>query len=223
MRKKFKYRSKELVNNIDWTAYNQAQLEEMDNQLILIRNMVNEASERIWQMINRKGKGRPAKDARDKAKAILVQQYFMATDRFAAQLVWFLREKLENPDSKTEWYDIVGKREARKMIKKSLSDGKEILEQLDSFGVPVYIVPGNWDWTKDEDSDWDFLKQDSYRMLIRDLSNIIDIHHRIVDIENYQIIGHGVSSGPEYPQYKEDLERLKPEELTKRKSLMIEN
>jgi len=126
-----------------------------------------------------------------------------------------LSEKLENPDSKIKWYDIVGKREARKIIKKSLSDGKEILEQLDSFGVPVYIVPGNWDWTKDEDSDWDFLKQDSYRMLIRDLSNIIDIHHRIVDIENYQIIGHGVSSGPEYPQYKEDLERLKPKEIAK--------
>lgn len=46
-----------------------------------------------------------------------------------------LRENLENPDSKTKWYDIVGKREARKMIKKSLSDGREILEKLNSFGV----------------------------------------------------------------------------------------
>lgn len=128
-----------------------------------------------------------------------------------------LRKKLENPDSEIKWYDIVGKRQARKMIKKSLLDGREVLKQLNSFGVPVYVVPGNWDWTKDKDSDWDFLKQDHYRTLIRGLSNIIDIHHRIVDIGNYHIIGHGISSGPEYPQYKEDLEKLKPEELAKRK------
>ncbi len=126
-----------------------------------------------------------------------------------------LREKLQNPESKIKWYDLVGKREARKMIKKSLSDGREILEQLDSFGVPVYIVPGNWDWTKDKDSDWDFLKQDHYRELTKGLSNIVDVHHKIVDIGDYQIIGHGISSGPEYPQYKEDLERLKPKELVK--------
>ena len=29
------------------------------------------------------------------------------------------------------------------------------------------------------------------------------------------MIGHGISSGPEYPQYKEELEKLKPKELTK--------
>lgn len=128
-----------------------------------------------------------------------------------------LRKRLENSNSKTRWYDIVGKREARKMIKKSLSDGREILEQLNSFGVPVYIVPGNWDWTKINDPDWDFLKQDHYKTLIKGLSNIVDVHHKIVDIGDYQIIGHGISSGPEYPQYKEDLERLKPKELAKRK------
>ncbi len=126
-----------------------------------------------------------------------------------------LRENLQNFDSKVEWYDLVGKRKAKKMIKKSLSDGRKILEQLNSFGVPVYIVPGNWDWTKERNSDWDFLKQDHYRTLTKGLSNIIDVHYRIVDIGNYQIIGHGISSGPEYPQYKEDLERLKPKELAK--------
>jgi len=95
LRKKFKYKSKELIDHIDWAAYNQAQLMELDNQLILIRNMVDEAANRIRDVISTKGReGRPPKNAANKAKAILVQQYFMATDRFAASLVWFLREKL---------------------------------------------------------------------------------------------------------------------------------
>lgn len=95
LRQKFKYRSKEHTESIDWTAYNQAQLEELDNQLILIRNMVNDAANALGDTIDPSGReGRPAKKAPDKAKALLIQQYFMATDRFAASLVWFLREKL---------------------------------------------------------------------------------------------------------------------------------
>ncbi|MCD6274831.1 MAG: metallophosphoesterase [Candidatus Aenigmarchaeota archaeon] len=128
-----------------------------------------------------------------------------------------LRKKLKNPECKTEWYDYIGKREARKMIEKSLSDGRKVLEYLNSFGIPVYVVPGNWDWTKDENSDWNFLRQDHYNALTKELSNIVDVHYRIIDIRDYQIIGYGISSGPEYPQYKEDLEKLKPKELAKRK------
>ena len=117
----------------------------------------------------------------------------------------------------TEWYRIVGKRKARKMIRKSLSDGRKVLEVLDSFGVPVYVVPGNWDWTGDKDSDWDFLRRDHYKALLKGLANIVDVHHRIADAGEYNIIGHGISSGPEYPQYREDLEKLEPKELAKRK------
>jgi len=129
----------------------------------------------------------------------------------------YMFQALKEPDSKIKWYDLVGKREARKMIEKSLSDGRKILEFLDSFGVPVYVVPGNWDWTGDKESDWDFLKQDHYKTLIKGLSNIVDVHYKIADIKDYQIIGYGISSAPEYPQYKEEMEKLKPEELAKRK------
>ena len=128
-----------------------------------------------------------------------------------------LKEKLKNPECKTEWYDIVGKREARKMIEKSLSDGRKVLEYLNSFGIPVYVVPGNWDWTKDKNSEWNFLRQDHYNAFTKGFSNIVDVHTKIIDIRDYQIIGYGISSGPEYPQYKEDLEKLKPKELAKRK------
>ena len=129
-----------------------------------------------------------------------------------------LRIRLQKPNSKLKWYDIIGKRKAKEMIKKSLKDGRKILEQLNSLGVAVYIVPGNWDWTTKKDSDWSFLKQDHYKKLIKGLSNIVDVHYKIVDIGDYQIIGYGASSRPEYLQYKEDLEKLTIKELRKRKN-----
>ena len=69
-----------------------------------------------------------------------------------------LKERLVTPKSKTEWYDIVGKKEAKKIIMKSLSDGRKILAKLNSYGVPVYIVPGNWDWTPfvEREINWNF-------------------------------------------------------------------
>lgn len=126
-----------------------------------------------------------------------------------------LREKLQNPESKVEWYDLTGKKRAKIMIEKSIKDGRKILEYLNSFGVPVYIVPGNGDWTKYKNSDWDFLKQGHYKKLIQGLGNIIDVHNRLIGTGDYQIIGYGISSGPEYPQYKEDIERLKPKDVKK--------
>lgn len=97
IRHRFEYKSKEIKENIDWAAYNQAQIEEIDNQLILIKNMVDDAAKRIAVQIDPAGReGKPPKNAADKAKAVLIQQYFMASDRLAAGLAWFLRvrEKL---------------------------------------------------------------------------------------------------------------------------------
>jgi len=128
-----------------------------------------------------------------------------------------LKERHQNPCSKVKWYDLAGKKEARKLVKKSLKDGREILEYLNSFEVPVYIVPGNADFTPEKEEKWTFLQQNHYERLVKELENIIDVHNRLVNVEEHQIIGHGISSGPEYPQYKEDLDRLK-KELKKRKA-----
>jgi len=126
-----------------------------------------------------------------------------------------LKERLVTPKSKTEWYDIVGKKEAKKIIMKSLSDGRKILEKLNSYGVPVYIVPGNWDWTPfvEREINWNFLKKDHFKKLVVGLKNIINLHEKKVIFNGINFIGHGISSGPEYPQYKEDLERYGKNEL----------
>ncbi len=126
-----------------------------------------------------------------------------------------LRKKIENPDSKLEWYDLTGKSKAEKMIKKSLSDGRKILEKLNSFGVPVYIAPGNWDWTGHKREKLKTLRKNHYKELIKGLKNIKDTYHKKIDIGNYEIVGHGITSGPEYPKHKDILEKTKPKKLKK--------
>jgi Icc-related predicted phosphoesterase len=125
-----------------------------------------------------------------------------------------LKKYMQNTNSRINWYDLTGKRKAKGMIKKSLADGRKVLEFLNSFNIPVYIVPGNWDWTKD-DGQWNFIKKDHYKLLIKGLHSIMDVEHKLIDIGDYQIIGYGISSGPEYPQYSEDRNGIKPNTLKK--------
>lgn len=57
-------------------------------------------------------------------------------------------------DDERPWHEIY-EGDAEEAVRDSISKGKEILVDLDSLGVPVFIVPGNWDWTG-EGSEWSF-------------------------------------------------------------------
>jgi len=76
---------------INWSKYTQAQIDEIDNFLTLVREIINDA---VHYVYDREGPGRPPKSAEDKAKAILVQQFFQCSNRMAEGLVWLFREKL---------------------------------------------------------------------------------------------------------------------------------
>jgi len=128
-----------------------------------------------------------------------------------------LQLRLKDPKSKTMWWDLIGKRRAEGMIKKSLADGRKILEYLNTLGVPVYVLPGNWDWTKDPESKFPFLRQDHWKYLIKGLNNIHNLHLQFLDIGKHQIIGHGITSGPEYPQHEEELARFTRAQLAQKK------
>ncbi len=128
-----------------------------------------------------------------------------------------LQLRLKDPTSKVMWWELISRRKARAMIDKSRADGRKILEYLNTLGVPVYILPGNWDWTKDPESKFDYLRQDHWKFLIKGLNNIHDMHMRFLDIGKYQLIGHGISSGPEYPQHQEELARFTKAQLTHKK------
>lgn len=100
------------------------------------------------------------------------------------------------------WIDLAGKKRAERMMKKSSADGKKVLKYLNSIGVPVYIVPGNWDGEIKE-----------YRSLFKGMKNIFDCYHRILAVNGYNIIGDGATDSPEYPQHKDDLGRYTKIEL----------
>ncbi len=126
-----------------------------------------------------------------------------------------LKEHLKNPNSKTNWWHYIGKKKAKSMVIKSIKDGRKILEFLNSFNKPVYMVPGNWDWTGGKYNEWNYLNKNHYKDLLKGLKNIKDVYHKRIDIGEYQIIGHGITSGPEYPQYKQDKKGLTKNQLKK--------
>jgi Icc-related predicted phosphoesterase len=132
------------------------------------------------------------------------------------------KEFLKDPYNYRKWWEITGKRKAKEIIKESLGEGREILEFLDSFNIPTYIVPGNTDWTKIKSkfylkSRWDYLEQDHFEKLIKRLDNIIDCDRKIIDLEEYQIVGYGKCNGPELFKYRDYEKIFKKEDIERNK------
>jgi Icc-related predicted phosphoesterase len=127
------------------------------------------------------------------------------------------KEFLNDPYNYREWWEITGKPKARALVKESLSSGRKILEFLNSFGVPVYIVPGNWDWTKDMRVKWKFLKKDFFEEILKNLRNIVNLHCRIKDIGEYVLVGYGICNGPELFKYRNYEKIFKKEDIDKNK------
>lgn len=106
-------------------------------------------------------------------------------------------------DEEEEWQEIFGKEEARREVEKSIEEGKEILEKLNSLEVPVLIVPGNWDWTR-ENSDWSFFDGKGYPRMLEEFENVHNLNFDAEEINDWKFVGYGPCSGPELPQYEDD-------------------
>ena len=92
--KEFKYVPRE-EREIDWSKYDEAQLNEINDMLLMIRDTVDEAALRLGIKGARfEGPGRPPYPPEDLAKAILMQQYFGVANRGAAGLVLLFKEKM---------------------------------------------------------------------------------------------------------------------------------
>lgn len=144
--------------------------------------------------------------------AVIATGDFCPYDELRVYAFKAIKEKLKNPESKKKWYEFSGKRRARALTKEYMSKGRDVLKYLNSLGAPVYMVPGNTDFTAVDD-EWGFLKQDNFKKITKGLKNVLDVNHKLVDMGKYQIIGYGISSGPEKPQYKEDLKSKTKKEL----------
>lgn len=79
---------------IDWTAYSEAKVDELRFMLKLIRQTVDS----VDLPENLAGAGRPAIEAKNLAKAVLLQQYLQVNDRTAAGWLDMLSHKLGIPE-----------------------------------------------------------------------------------------------------------------------------
>jgi len=136
-----------------------------------------------------------------KFDAIIAPGDFCSDKGIREYLMIAYRKFLKGHDT-YPWWEIAGKKKARIMIQKSLKAGRKILERLNSYDVPVYVIPGNWDFVH-EDDDWSFLDKNYYReYLIKGLKNVHDCHKKVLRAGEYYIIGYGLVNGPELLKYR---------------------
>ena len=108
-----------------------------------------------------------------------------------------------------EWYDHIDKKKLVHGIKRSLKRGRKILEYLNSFSVPIFVIPGNREWSYRSPRKFLPIGLKNYYNLLKDLDDIVDVHYKIRNLSSWQIIGYGNNWGPELPIYEEDKERFK--------------
>lgn len=85
---------------IDWRSYKEAQINEMNDYLVLIREIIDEIHNELGD-IDQGRVGKPPKSCFDRAKAVMLQQYFEASNRIAEGLVRLFKEKLGIKDELT--------------------------------------------------------------------------------------------------------------------------
>lgn len=92
---KFKYTFKE-ETPIDWSSYDQAQINEINDMLILIKEIVDDAERRlgIEKAVDNAGPGRPRSSPIDQGKVVLLQQYFCISNGVAEGYAVLFCEKL---------------------------------------------------------------------------------------------------------------------------------
>jgi Icc-related predicted phosphoesterase len=128
-------------------------------------------------------------------------------------------------DSEKEWYDVLGREEARDAVERSLEEGEKVLEYLDSFNTPVFVVPGNWDWNGEEES-WEFLAENRFQELVEKFSSIHNINGESFRDSDLCYIGYGPCPGPEVPQHddekpenREEMEEIRHEYRRQRQEI----
>ena len=116
-----------------------------------------------------------------------------------------------------------------KMSENSIKAGRKIIEKLNSYNKPVFLVPGNWDQSYKKVEAYkgnDKLKiyRELYRCysarhtnkkLIKGLKNIYDCQFKLYKLGDFNIIGYGLASNPEMPEKKKVKSKLKYKKINK--------
>jgi len=115
----------------------------------------------------------------------------------------FKAMQLQSKGIPVSWIDVAGK-QTRSLVHESIRDGERVLRSLSACRKPVFIIPGNWDWTHKGGS----IAHKTYREIIRSLK-IRDVHMKKRDLGSFCVIGYGDHSGPEIPTSKKGIELAK--------------
>lgn len=124
-----------------------------------------------------------------------------------------------------------GEGKYREIMDESIVVGRKILRKLDSFGVPVFFVPGNWDYSygptrvKDMDKDdynylrtwidW-WLGRRTNKKLLRGFRNVYDLQYGLYRGEEFNVLGYGNISGPEKLK-----EKIREYEMSNRERVVL--
>lgn len=153
-KKWLKYEPKE-KKHINWSAYTEAQVYEIINVLNMIKNIVDEAVCYVPVDVR---PGRQFKSLSDKAKAILVQQYFQTSNRVTAGLMRLFRKNLGIEES-VYYKDIeraYDNPDVQLIIQKALELTNDVLKDkekdfsIDGTGLETSIKQ-NYEMDKDDE------------------------------------------------------------------------
>lgn len=120
----------------------------------------------------------------------------------------------------TELWEILGKEKMKKLIKKDLKKGEEILKKLNKLPVPVISITGNLDYTRWYDAidskkpKWNWPYQNFFSKIVKKCSNIKIFDYSSVKINNIRFIGMATSTFPgrvkskSYKRLRKKLDKL---------------
>lgn len=118
-----------------------------------------------------------------------------------------------------KWWKKIKPSRAKKYVLEDYGSGKKILRDLDKLGIPVYIIPGNWDFTSKTRTEKTLnLQLEIYQKIVRGSKNLVWWNRGIKRIGKLKILAFGgqVTAG-------DYLKKLKIFDEKKRKSFIKQN
>ena len=104
------------------------------------------------------------------------------------------------------WYDQLGRDKAEELVEKTVKSARRVIKKIDSWGVPVVIVPGNADLyggrfmnpvDKQSPFYWEYYFENHFSRIIKNCKKVVNLELKRGLFKGFTIIGYGVSSGPE--------------------------
>ncbi len=122
----------------------------------------------------------------------------VCSDEGIKPLLLELVRRRKEGENDSSWWDLVSRKQAEHLLAHSLRKGRDTLSSLNDLGVPIYAIPGNWDWTGDPSAFWSSVRTNLWETeLLPGLSNIINADKQLIECEGFSLIGYGRVNGPE--------------------------